>query len=101
MSIARFFRNLSSFKELVTLTKTKGGQLVNYEIIGIVKLDVDQYKTLCNDFQKGCPFLIPYTESSRIVNGVWNCILIVCNSCPGILVMTNGYQYPRFVAVYS
>ncbi len=98
---AQFYLNVPNLSILEEKTKKNSGLYYDYQIISHVHLNSNDYYGFCENFLKGYEFLHKYIDSSRIENGIWKCILIHNTSCPQILVMTNGYQYPRFTALYK
>ncbi len=99
MDTAFFCRNVSNIAELKRLTMEKKGMFCDYSIIGIVHLDEEQYSVFSSDFCKGYDFLTPYVYDSTVKHGIWHCIRVDSQVASSILVMTNGYLYPRFVAL--
>ena len=99
MDTAYFFRNLSTLGELKRLTMQGKGLLCNYSVIGTVCLDKDRFAEFCADMTKGYDFIEPYANDSKVKRGIWRCLRIESQHGISILVMTNGYLYPRFVAL--
>lgn len=99
MDTAYFFRNMSTLGELIRLTMQEKGLLCYYSVIGTVRLDEERFTEFCSDMTKGYDFFEPYANDSIVKRGIWNCILIESQCNISILVMTNGYLYPRFVAL--
>lgn len=99
MDTAYFFRDLSTLGELKRLTLQEKGLLCNYSVIGTVHLDEESFAEFCADMTKGYDFIEPYANDSKVKRGIWRCILIESQRDTSILVMTNGYLYPRFVAL--
>ena len=99
MKEAKFFKDVNDLSELKMLTEAHRGTSFPFRIISSVNLDKLAYEKFCSNFKKSYSFLYPFIDSSRVSGDVWDCVLIKHESDVSILVMTNGYQYPRFVAV--
>ena len=101
MSLALFCRDVENIEELKSLTDINKGVLAEYKIIGKVRLSTIEYEIFCKGLTKGYGFLSQYVEFSKVSNDTWNCVLVKGDDEQGVLIMTNGYQYPRFVALYQ
>lgn len=99
MNKATFFRNVSNLDALKSLQASGGGIVGTYRIIARVVLTKTEYDLFCQNLQCGQVFLLPFIETSKIYKGIWNCLLIENTEASSILIMLNGYQYPRFVAI--
>lgn len=69
------------------------------KIIELKKIDYENFSTdLCVDRW----FIEDNADLLRIVNDVWHCIFVHQVGCTsGILVMSDGYAYPRWAACYD
>lgn len=101
MNKAHFYLNLPNLSALEEKSKKNSGLCYHFQIIDQVNLKQSEHYNFCGDFLKGYCFLDKYIDISKIENGIWKCILIYNVNCPQILVMTNGYQYPRFTSLYN
>lgn len=99
MDTAIFFRNVGNLNNLKELTVSTKGVFGEYQILSRVVLSKAGFEDFCRDFTKGYSFLQPFAETSIVRNNIWNCIAVENEIGTSILVMTNGYQYPRFVAI--
>ena len=102
MQRAFFFRDTSNLNELIYKTKLKqkhSRNLQNYVVIDRIYLTTYQHENFCNNFRCNYSFLLEYIESARVINGIWNCVLVSSASDLEILVMNNGYSYPIFTAL--
>ena len=95
---AFFFRNVKTYGELLEKTKRNSGLVAEYRIFEEIVLPKKVFFTLCNDFYKETALLKPYINKAIIKNGIWNCLSInYHNNC--ILIVMDGYHYPRFLAL--
>lgn len=98
-----YFRDVSNFDELLKKSMDKSRLSNNQQetvIIKEIELKANQFNSFLKNFNRSYDFLMPYIDEMKIENGIWKSIL-VSNSDEGILVMSNGYNYPRFVAIYE
>ncbi|WP_444645265.1 hypothetical protein ACRQU7_08730 [Caproiciproducens sp. R1] len=98
---AMFFKDVINFSELEKLTNMQKGMVYPYTIIARISLDKTKYDEFCKNFMKGYNFLYPYIDTLKVSGNIWHCLLIEHEPDVAILTMTNGYQYPRFVAIRS
>lgn len=96
---AMFFKDVINFNDLMKFTNMKKGTAYPYTIIARISLDKAKYNEFCKNFMKEYSFLYPYIDTSKVSGDIWHCVLIEHDPDVAILVMTNGYQYPRFVAL--
>lgn len=97
MKIA-FFRNVQNFDQLSHKTDAFRGIVVECQIIDTIELEDSDYKAFCCDFMRGYSFLSPYIYKTKMINDVWHGILVKCGDQHVVVVM-NGYQYPRYVGL--
>jgi len=100
VATAKFYRNVQSYEKLKHLADCQDGLINAYEIIGTVDLSKEGFTEFGNDFYTHSSFFIPYLQKSKIENDIFKCVLIKLEGVPTVLVLLNGYQYPRFVALY-
>jgi hypothetical protein len=75
------------------------GKEVPYEVAAIVELPKLHYENFINDLMIDRPFLDEYKKECYILPNVWHCILVRQNGyTDGILVMTEGGDYPTWAA---
>lgn len=102
---AYLFRDIQNIRELKYKTKKK--RLNNsikskYKIIKTIEIENDTYKNFINDLLHNYKFLYPYISQMKVDKyGIWNCVKIKNKDRKNqtILVMNNGYSYPRFVGL--
>ena len=98
-----FFRNIENYDELVNKDKMKrriSNNSQEYKIIDIILINEDEYKQFLKCFNRNWSFLHKYIDEMKIRNNIWQCILIKSKEEDGILIMSDGYQYPRFTALF-
>lgn len=91
-----FFRNIQNYDQLSYKTNAFRGIVAECQIIGTIDLKESDYIVFCRDFMRNYSFLSPYVFESRIINDIWRGILVKCGD-QGVVVVMNGYQYPRYV----
>lgn len=98
-----FFRNVKNYNELIYKDKIKrrsSNNSQNYKIIDSIILDKNKYLEFLECFNKNWEFIYKYIDQMKIINDVWYCILISSKGYEGVLIMSDGYQYPRFIAIF-
>lgn len=95
---AFFFRNVKTYEELLEKTKRYSGIVAEYRIFERLILPKEDFYIFCNDFYKETAIFKPYINKAIIKNGIWNCLSINYNNIC-ILVVMDGYHYPRFLAL--
>ncbi|MCR1972663.1 hypothetical protein FDE82_01960 [Clostridium botulinum] len=98
-----FFRDIENYSELVLKDKTKRASSKNnqnYSVIDKVVLEKNEYEKFLKHINANYDFLYNYVGKMRISKGVWQCVLVTSEGYEGILVMSDGYQYPRFTALF-
>lgn len=95
MKIA-FFRNIQNYVQLSYKTNAFRGIAAECQIIGTIDLKESDYIAFCRDFMRGYSFLLPYVFKAIITNDIWHGVLVKCGD-QGVVVVMNGYQYPRYV----
>lgn len=95
MKIA-FFRNIQNYVQLSYKTNAFRGIAAECQIIGTIDLKESDYIDFCRDFMRGYSFLLPYVFKTIITNDIWHGVLVKCGD-QGVVVVMNGYQYPRYV----
>ena len=103
MTTAFFFNNVNNIDELIEKTHNKEKISINrqpFSILSTIKLNRDEYLKFTMSFKTNYSYLIPYIATMRIVNDIWHCILITMDDKDGVLVMNNGYLYPKFTAIF-
>lgn len=98
MVIKSFFKNVSNYKELQNLDKRFKGLIFSFDIIATVEL-LDRNVNFFDDFKHNCAFLKPYIYTTKLDKGTFECVLIE-HAEKRMLVVMNGYQYPRYVAIF-
>ena len=97
-----FFRNLSNYAELLIKTQNalekKSLNIKKADIVNTVFLNKNDFIEFMGDFKRNQKFIYLNIPMMKIVNGIWNCIEVKCDN-NSVLVMSDGYQYPRFVAL--
>jgi hypothetical protein len=100
MGKAAFFRNAKNLEILQSRTSTFKGIVSEYQIIAEISLNKQEFDSFCMNFQYSWAFLFPFINKSFVRHNVWNCISVTCGTAC-ILVLMNGYQYPRYLAILS
>jgi hypothetical protein len=97
-----FFRNLNNYDELLTKTKNaiekKSLNIKKTNIVSTIYLDKNNFVEFLGDFRRNQKFIYENIPNMKIINSIWNCIEVKCDN-NSVLVMSDGYQYPRFVAL--
>ena len=93
-----FFRNVRNCDQLFYKTNTFRGIIAECQIIETVELNESEYKRFCGNFLRGNSFLAPYFNRAIIENNIWHGIMVKCGEQYVVVVM-NGYQYPRYVGL--
>lgn len=96
-----FFRNVNNYQELLKKTKKAQERLSKNKrkvvVLCRINLSHDDFTKITSNLKAKCDIVIKYNKLMKIKNGVWNCIEIYSDEM-GIIVMSDGYPYPRFVA---
>ena len=95
-----FFRNVQDYDQLYKKTESFHGIVAECSIIDTIELQEDYYKNFCGNFMRGHDFLSPYIYKTGIRGDIWYGVLVRCKDQQVVVVM-NGYQYPRFVGLYN
>lgn len=98
-----FFRNVGNYNELVAKDKRKrciSHNSQRYKIIDTIIVGKNEYEKFLQCFNNNCFFIYEYIDRMKIVNNIWQCILVKSKGFEGILIMSDGYQYPRFTALF-
>ena len=102
MQHAFFFRNVKTYEELVLKTKlAQTRNSVNRKTIRIAKtieLEKKEFDNISSHLWRNNIIFVDNKNYMRIENGVWICILLKSQERE-IAVMSDGYQYARFVAL--
>lgn len=102
MQESYFFRNLNNYQELVEKTKralqrSSKNKRPTY-IICQIELSYEEFTVIALNFKKSCDIMVQYRNAMKIKDGIWRCIELK-TSGRSILVMADGYPYPKFVAL--
>lgn len=95
-----FFRNIKDFDQLRDKTVLFNGIKVECEIIKEINISEIEFKAFISNFLKSYDFLLEYVDLAIVAGDVWHGVL-VRDGKNGIVVVMNGYQYPRFVGIYD
>ena len=97
-----FFRNVCNYNELEKKTlnaysrKSKNKRKVR--IVKIIELDSGEFDKIVSNLKRRNIIFYKYRKLMKIKGGIWMCLLVK-TSDREIIVMSDGYQYPRFVAL--
>lgn len=97
-----FFRDVKDYNELLKKTilaharNSKNKQRVS--IIKVIELQKKEFDEIARNLKKNNRIFVENNKEMIIEGGVWKCICLK-HSYKEIIVMTDGYQYPKFVAL--
>lgn len=97
MQIA-FFRNIRNYKQLCQKTNIFRGIVAECHIIDTIVLHEDCCRDFYNNFMRSHKFLMPYIYKTKITDDIWYGVLVKYRD-KQIVVVMNGYQYPRFTGL--
>ncbi len=92
------FRNVRDLEQLRQKSNLYRGIVVRCRIIDTIELEESDYSVFCKDFMRGYNFLSPYIYRTKIASDIWYGLLVKCREKQVVVVM-NGYQYPRYVGL--
>lgn len=93
-----FFRNVQNYNQLCHKTDTFRGIFAECQIIDTIELGEKDYNAFCCNFMRSYNYLSHYTHKAIIRNDIWFGVLVRCSD-KGVMVVMNGYQYPRYVGL--
>lgn len=97
-----FFRNIQDYEELLMKTKQArertSGNCREYVVVRKIILSKDEFYKIEHDIMNCHDIVIRHNEVMRVRAGIWECIQL-CSEEKSIIVMADGYPYPRFVAL--
>lgn len=98
-----FFRNVKNYNELVSKDTAKRNISHNsqkYKIIETILFEKNEYEEFLKCFNRNWSFLHEYICMMKVSGNIWQCVLVKSKDADGVLVMNDGYQYPRFTALF-
>lgn len=95
---ASFFRDVPDFKSLCYYRTHRKGIIGEYCTIAVLSLNDEEIASLLSNFQQSFEYLNPFIDRAIVVHGIWNCVSIALKGWE-LLVVTNHYQYPRYLAI--
>lgn len=96
-----FFRNVKNIDELVVKTeaakKRKSLNLRKVEVVNKIIVTENEFQIMTQNMLQNYEIIFDNITSMKIEKGVWKCIELT-DMKNSILIMSDGYQYPKFVA---
>lgn len=102
-----FFRDCVNYEELENKTnnaiKRNSKNLRDVKIVKRVETEKRHENLVFNYLLEPNKYVIANLEEMKIEKGVWHCIEICCkdNKEKSMLVMSDGYPYARFAAIFQ
>lgn len=97
-----FFRNVKDYDELMDKTaraiQKNSINKSKASVVKTIKLNEEDFEELINNFSCNRKYIYDNIVNMKIQNGIWKCIEITDGKLE-IIVMSDGYQYPRFIAI--
>jgi len=78
--------------------KRKSINLRKVKIFKEVDFGYEEFNEFVDNLKMNRKIIFDNLEGMIITNGIWHCLKI-SDGKRGILIMSNGYQYPRFIAL--
>ncbi len=99
---AVFVRKAARLQDLKDAVR-KGGKSEPFVVEKQVELEAVEYKAFTENLLSNCDFIKENLELMRKdKNGIYHCLLVTAKGGrDGILVESEGYEYPRYTAIYS
>lgn len=95
---AIFFSNVRDYSDLRNRSGIYYGFEEKYHVIGHVELSREEWTYFSGNMLVGFQFLWPYIHCTVVLQHVWQVVEVCCGPV-GVLVMMDGYEYPRYVAM--
>lgn len=101
-SKAIFARKAASLRDLKEATR-KGGKPESFIIEKKVELEEAEYQDFCDNLLSDYDFIKDnLTMMHKDKTGTYHCLLVTAKGGRGgILVESEGYEYPRYTAIYN
>lgn len=97
-----FFRNVKNIDELVIKTndakKRKSLNSRKAEVTTQIIVTENEFQYMTQNLLKNSQLIFDNILNMKIEKGIWKCIEL-SDKKNSILIMSDGYQYPRFVAL--
>lgn len=97
-----FFRNVKNIDELVVKTnaakKRKSLNFRKAEVTIKIIVTEDEFQYITQNLLQNSKLIFDNILNMKIEKGIWKCIEL-SDKKNSILIMSDGYQYPRFVAL--
>lgn len=97
-----FFRNVENIDELIAKTNAaKLRKSLNFRKVEVTRqiiVSENEFQYITQNLLQNSKLVFDNILNMKIEKGIWKCIE-VSDKKNSILIMSDGYQYPRFVAL--
>lgn len=97
-----FFRNVENIDELIAKTNAaklrKSLNSRKAEVTRQIIVSENEFRHITQNLLRNSKLIFDNILNMKIERGIWKCIELSDNK-NSILIMSNGYQYPKFVAL--